>query len=695
MAMGQGTTITLGSVTAPAAGAAISVPINVTNFTSVGSITLKVAYDTAVVTYAGLANAATGISFTSNAANGVITLIWYDATGLTPLSITSGKLVDINFTYKKNSGAVTFNTSLCEITTGAGVVIGGITYVNGSINTGSSGSSTSISIGSAAAPAVGAAFDVPVNVANFTNVGAITLKIGYDTAVVTFTGVSNAPAGVTFTSNGANGVINLIWYDASGNTPLSIGTGKLVDLGFTYKGGAGTLAFNNTQCEITTGAGIVISGIVYGNGSITSSASTSMKIDSVNAPAVGAAFSIPVTAKNLTAVGSITLKIGYNAAVATFVNATNAPAGVTFTGNAANGVITLIWYDASGNTPLTLASGKLLDLNFTYLTGSSPLTFSAADCEVTTGAGAVITGIAYINGSITNINLKPVLSPVAAITKAARDTVRFTVSATDANPADVLTYSAPVVPTGATFTPATRTFLWVPALAQYGTYPVKVFVSDGQLKDSITVSITVTRLPIVVLNAIPNQPDMNDANRTFKRKLTSPAVFGNNVGTLTYTASSDKAAYASVNIIAPDTLVVKGLKPSAGVAILITVVARDTNANTGTTTFNVTITGTVGVEEVTGVPTEFSVSQNYPNPFNPSTTIKFGLPAQAPVTMEVYNVLGVKVRTLINGEVMNAAVHQIQWNGKDDAGVSVSSGVYIYRVKAGAFQMSKKMMMLK
>jgi hypothetical protein len=112
------------------------------------------------------------------------------------------------------------------------------------------------------------------------------------------------------------------------------------------------------------------------------------------------------------------------------------------------------------------------------------------------------------------------------------------------------------------------------------------------------------------------------------------------------------------------------------------------------TVFNFT-TSTTGVEASEGVPTEFSLKQNYPNPFNPSTTIKFGLPTQASVTMEIYNMLGVKVRTLIQGEVMSAGIHQMEWNGKDNAGVSVTSGVYLYRINAGTFQVSKKMMLLK
>ena len=128
---------------------------------------------------------------------------------------------------------------------------------------------------------------------------------------------------------------------------------------------------------------------------------------------------------------------------------------------------------------------------------------------------------------------------------------------------------------------------------------------------------------------------------------------------------------------------------------LIIYVSDGTSTLLGQSKAIVAKAGVTGVEQNNSLPTAYSLLQNYPNPFNPSTTIQFGLPVSSPVTMEIYNVLGVKVRTLIHGEVMNAAMHQVVWNGKDDAGISVASGVYLYRINAGTFQVSKKMMMLK
>ncbi|MDO9576702.1 MAG: FlgD immunoglobulin-like domain containing protein [Candidatus Cloacimonadales bacterium] len=85
---------------------------------------------------------------------------------------------------------------------------------------------------------------------------------------------------------------------------------------------------------------------------------------------------------------------------------------------------------------------------------------------------------------------------------------------------------------------------------------------------------------------------------------------------------------------------------------------------------------------------------NYPNPFNPTTTIKFGLCEDLNVVIDVYNIKGEKVRTLVNGE-LEAGYHSILWNGKDDSGKNTASGVYFYKMKAGKFVSTKKMILMK
>jgi flagellar hook assembly protein FlgD len=94
------------------------------------------------------------------------------------------------------------------------------------------------------------------------------------------------------------------------------------------------------------------------------------------------------------------------------------------------------------------------------------------------------------------------------------------------------------------------------------------------------------------------------------------------------------------------------------------------------------------------VPTEYRMLQNYPNPFNPSTTIQYELPATGEVTVEVYNMLGERIVTLVN-EAKEAGYHQVEWNGRDGNQRTVASGVYFYRIHAGSFSNVMRMLLLK
>lgn len=98
--------------------------------------------------------------------------------------------------------------------------------------------------------------------------------------------------------------------------------------------------------------------------------------------------------------------------------------------------------------------------------------------------------------------------------------------------------------------------------------------------------------------------------------------------------------------------------------------------------------------EVTTIPDEYSLSQNYPNPFNPSTSIKYALPVEGMVSVKVFNMLGQEVKTLVS-EVKNAGTYNLTWNGTDNSGSSIASGVYIVRIQANDFVMSRKMVLLK
>ncbi len=94
------------------------------------------------------------------------------------------------------------------------------------------------------------------------------------------------------------------------------------------------------------------------------------------------------------------------------------------------------------------------------------------------------------------------------------------------------------------------------------------------------------------------------------------------------------------------------------------------------------------------VPSVFALHQNSPNPFNPTTSIKYDMPKAGDVQIAVFNVLGQRVTDLVNG-YQEAGSHEVVWNGKDDAGSSVASGIYFYRIKTSEYSDTKKMVLLK
>jgi hypothetical protein len=94
------------------------------------------------------------------------------------------------------------------------------------------------------------------------------------------------------------------------------------------------------------------------------------------------------------------------------------------------------------------------------------------------------------------------------------------------------------------------------------------------------------------------------------------------------------------------------------------------------------------------VPQVYSLGQNYPNPFNPTTTINYTIPKEGNVKIEVYDITGKLVTTLVNSS-MSGGKYSVTWNGKNSSGQNVGSGIYLYRIQASDFVSVKKMVMLK
>lgn len=150
----------------------------------------------------------------------------------------------------------------------------------------------------------------------------------------------------------------------------------------------------------------------------------------------------------------------------------------------------------------------------------------------------------------------------------------------------------------------------------------------------------------------------------------TPRPFG--ASTVAYSFVSRDGAY--VNISAAN----------AGVPLTGTI-AISKNTTWGPAVFN----PPVSVASTPTVPAEFSLAQNFPNPFNPSTVIRYGLPQQSHVSLDVFNVIGQKVASLVN-ENQEAGYHEVHFSGS-----SLPSGVYFYRLTAGEFVRTLKMVLAK
>ena len=94
------------------------------------------------------------------------------------------------------------------------------------------------------------------------------------------------------------------------------------------------------------------------------------------------------------------------------------------------------------------------------------------------------------------------------------------------------------------------------------------------------------------------------------------------------------------------------------------------------------------------IPTNFKLLQNYPNPFNPSTSIIYDLKEVSDVKVSIYNMLGQKIITLVDNKEQ-AGSKSVIWDGQNESGMAVPSGVYVYEIRANSYVQSKKMILMK
>lgn len=119
----------------------------------------------------------------------------------------------------------------------------------------------------------------------------------------------------------------------------------------------------------------------------------------------------------------------------------------------------------------------------------------------------------------------------------------------------------------------------------------------------------------------------------------------------------------------------------------------DSGGATAVGVHSVTIQG-LGKKSRNNIPIEYSMQQNYPNPFNPTTTIRYGLPESTPVSLVIYDLNGREIWKYSTNQ-QSAGWHQLEWNGTNNLGERVSTGVYLYKINAGSFVDVNKMLFMK
>jgi len=102
----------------------------------------------------------------------------------------------------------------------------------------------------------------------------------------------------------------------------------------------------------------------------------------------------------------------------------------------------------------------------------------------------------------------------------------------------------------------------------------------------------------------------------------------------------------------------------------------------------------VEIPDIASLPDGFELHQNYPNPFNPETVIRYDIPRAGQVRLTIYNMLGEEIATLVD-VYQGIGSHHVTWNGKDNLGNPVPSGVYVYAIVSGGFKKSRQMTLLK
>jgi hypothetical protein len=314
------------------------------------------------------------------------------------------------------------------------------------------------------------------------------------------------------------------------------------------------------------------------------------------------------------------------------------------------------------------------------------------------------------------VSLPPVLSSISDVTIGEDSTTIVFASATDADN-DPLTYSATADTSAISFQVSNDTVTVKPLINWNGSSVVTVAVTDGYTSVEQSFTLTVTAAPdppgafawtdpstendsIMVTSSNgsdnfsigwENSVDPDGDAVTYKLAISHPPHAVPTIMTQSFSGTFRSFSFAEFIGLWPSSLqMINRLNYKFDVYAYS---GNDSTAITGTRQLFVERSGDLNTESI-GIPNSFVLHPNYPNPFNPETQIRFEMPYAGNVDLSIYNLLGMKVRTLYSGQ-KSAGVFAFKWDGKNDNNQSVSGGVYIYKLQSGQQMQIRKMILLK
>jgi len=255
----------------------------------------------------------------------------------------------------------------------------------------------------------GEAVDVPVQATGFNDVGAVSLTVTYDPAVTSFpdgdvsTGdlISGAPRSGFEASRPEPGELRITWF-AQGGNPIDLGDETLLNITFSnFAGGAGNVAFDEANSEVSDAQGNPIP-VAFKNGAVIDQDAGTVSAGTVTDGALNETVSVPLSGQDLQDVGAASLEIGYDTSVLQFEGIANDQSGLNLSANASDGVVLIAGQNAAGGS----LGDSFVEVEFTFEGGSSDLDLFV-DSEVTDTQGNVLP-VEFVDGSVSGTT--PVVS---------------------------------------------------------------------------------------------------------------------------------------------------------------------------------------------------------------------------------------------------------------------------------------------